>query len=50
MTVYITLTTASTATGPFDLYQDSDSYTVPFATNIPRSTLLSGIYETLNDT
>jgi len=42
MTVLITLTTAQTDTGPFDLYTNVDSYVTPFVTNVSRSALLSG--------
>ena len=49
MTVDIIITSASTATGPFNLYQDSDLYAVPFATNVPRSTMLTGYYAIVND-
>ena len=49
MTVDIIITSASTATGPFNLYQDSDLYAVPFATNVPRSTMLTGYYAVIDD-
>ena len=42
MTVLITLTTAGADTGPFDLYSDVDGYLVPFETNVPKASLVSG--------
>ena len=42
MTVLITLTTAGSNTGPFNIYSDQDGYTTAFATNISRGQLLSG--------
>ena len=41
--VVITLTSAGIDTGPFNLYSNITSYSVPFATNILRTNLLSGI-------
>ena len=43
----ITLTTAGSATGPFDLYSNIDSYTTPFATGVTRAQILAG-YLTYN--
>ena len=40
--VQIILTTAGLDTGPFNLYSDSDYFTVAFETNITRSSLLAG--------
>lgn len=42
MTVYITLTTAGTSAGPFNLYSDIDGFTSAFETNISRATLIAG--------
>jgi hypothetical protein len=43
MFITITLTTPlGSSVGPFDLFSNADSYVVPFDTNIPLSTLLSG--------
>jgi hypothetical protein len=42
MTVLLTLTTAGTDSGPFDLYSSSDAYTVPFETNISKALLVAG--------
>lgn len=47
MTVLITLTTAGTNTGPFDLYSDVDGYLVPFETLVPKASLVSGYVSTL---
>lgn len=47
MTVLITLTTAGTSTGPFDLYSDVDGYLVPFETLVPKASLVSGYTSTL---
>jgi hypothetical protein len=38
----ITLTTAGTDTGPFNLLSDIDSYATPFETNIAKSSLIAG--------
>jgi hypothetical protein len=42
MTVLITLTTAGSSTGPFSLYSNVDSYSVPFETGVSKSSLLAG--------
>jgi hypothetical protein len=42
MTVLITLTTAGSNSGPFNLYSNLDGYTSAFATGISKSTLLAG--------
>lgn len=42
MTVLITLTTAGTDTGPFNLYSDVDGFVTPFATGVSRAALLAG--------
>jgi hypothetical protein len=47
MTVLITLTTAGSSTGPFSLYSNVDSYSVPFETGVSRSSLLAGYTSTL---
>jgi len=38
----ITLTSAGTNTGPFNLLSDVDSYTTPFETNISKASLVAG--------
>jgi len=47
MTVFITLTTAGTNTGPFNLYSDLDGYTSPFEVGVLKADLLSGYSSTL---
>ena len=42
MTVLITLTTAGTDSGPFDLYSDLDGYTSAFESGVSKASLLSG--------
>jgi hypothetical protein len=42
MVVKITLTTAGTDTGPFNIFSNSDNYAVAVATNVAKSALLSG--------
>jgi hypothetical protein len=42
MNLLITLTTAGLNSGPFNLYSDADSYTVAFASNVPKQDLLDG--------
>lgn len=42
MTVLITLTTAGTDSGPFDLYSNLDGYTSAFESSINKTALLSG--------
>jgi len=46
MTVVITLTTAGTNTGPFNLYSNVDGFTSAFATGISKSALLAGYTST----
>ena len=46
-TVLITLTTAGTDTGPFDLYSDADSYVTPFENDVPKASLVSGYTSTV---
>jgi hypothetical protein len=41
-TVLITLTTAGTDVGPFDLYSDANGYASSFQTGVPRSILVAG--------
>lgn len=41
-TSIITLTTAGTGTGPFDLYSNVDGYVTPFETGVAKSALVSG--------
>jgi hypothetical protein len=42
MTVLITLTTAGTDSGPFDLYSNLDGYVSAFETGVSKSALLAG--------
>lgn len=42
MTVLITLTTAGTDSGPFDLYSDINGYTSAFESGVSRASLLAG--------
>jgi len=42
MTVLITLTTAGTDTGPFNLYSDLDGYTSAFESGVSKSSLVAG--------
>jgi hypothetical protein len=42
MTVLITLTTAGTDSGPFDLYSNLDGYTSAFETGVNKASLLAG--------
>ena len=42
MTVLITLTTAGTDTGPFDLYSNVDGYVSAFETGVSKSALVAG--------
>jgi hypothetical protein len=42
MTVLITLTTAGTDSGPFDLYSNIDGYTTAFETGVSKTALVSG--------
>ena len=46
-TVLITLTTAGTDTGPFDLFSDADSYVTAFENNVLKASLVSGYTSTL---
>ena len=41
-TVDITLAAAGTDTGPFNIYSDSDTYTNPIVTGVPKADLLTG--------
>lgn len=47
MTVLITLTTAGSNSGPFDLYSNVDGYVAPFETSVRRSYLLAGYSSSL---
>lgn len=47
MIVLITLTTAGSDSGPFDLYSNSTGSWVKFEDNVPKSTLLAGYTSTL---
>lgn len=42
MTVFITLTSAGTDSGPFNLYSNLDGYLTPFETGVSKSALLAG--------
>jgi hypothetical protein len=42
MTALITLTTAGTDSGPFDLYSDLDGYISAFESGVLKSSLLAG--------
>jgi hypothetical protein len=42
MTVLITLSTAGSDSGPFDLYSNLDGYYAPFETNVAKGDLLAG--------
>lgn len=46
-TVLITLTTAGTDTGPFDLYSDADGYTTPFEVGVSKTSLVAGYTSTM---
>lgn len=43
----ITLTTAGTGTGPFDLYSNVNGYSTPFETNVSKISLQAGYTSTL---
>jgi hypothetical protein len=47
MNVLITLTSAGTDTGPFNLYSNVDNYTTAFETNISRGILVAGYTSTV---
>lgn len=42
MTVLITLTSAGTDTGPFNLYSDLDGFVSAFETGVSKASLLAG--------
>jgi len=42
MTVYLTLTTAGSDTGPFDLYSNLDGFITPFEVGVNKATLVGG--------
>ena len=42
MTVFITLTTAGTDSGPFNLYSDLDGFVTPFEVGVPKVNLEAG--------
>ena len=42
----ITLTTAGTGTGPFDLYSNANGYSTPFESNVPKNLLVAGYTST----
>jgi hypothetical protein len=45
----ITLTTAGSSTGPFDLYQSSDSYTTAIVTGVTKADLVAGYLISVDD-
>jgi hypothetical protein len=47
ITSLITLTTAGSGTGPFDLYSDTDAYSSPFESGVAKASLISGYVSTL---
>lgn len=47
MIVLITLTTAGEDVGPFDLFSDTDGYSVAFETGVSRSALIAGYTSSL---
>lgn len=47
MTVFITLTTAGTDSGPFNLYSDLDGFITPFEVGVSKAALTSGYTSTL---
>lgn len=47
MIVVITLTTAGSDTGPFNLYSDVDGYVSAFETGVSKAALLAGYTSTL---
>lgn len=47
MTVLITLTTAGTDTGPFNLYSDTDGYVSAFETGVSKAALVAGYSSSL---
>jgi hypothetical protein len=47
MTALITLTTAGSDSGPFNLYSDLDGYTTAFETAVPKASLLAGYASSL---
>lgn len=46
MNVFLTLTTAGSNSGPFNLYSEEDGFTTPFETGVSRFSLLSGYLST----
>lgn len=49
-TILVTLTTAGTSTGPFNLYSNVDGYVSAFATGISKAALLAGYLSTVAPT
>lgn len=47
MTALITLTTAGSDSGPFDLYSNLDGYVSAFESGVSKSALLAGYYSAL---
>jgi hypothetical protein len=42
MTAFITLTTAGTDSGPFNLYSNTDGYVTAFESGVSKASLLAG--------
>jgi len=49
MIIFLTLTTAGSDSGPFNLYSDSDGYTIPFDTDVFKYSLEAGYSTTAPD-
>ena len=49
MTILIKLTEAGSDTGPFSLYTDYDNFTTPIATDVSKSSMLTGYTTVVND-
>jgi len=47
--VTVTLTTAGSNTGPFNIYQDLDNYVTPVASGVSKSDLLAGYIVTVGN-
>jgi len=47
MTVYITLTTAGSDSGPFDLYSNVDGFTSAFESSVSKASLEAGYSSSL---
>ena len=42
MIIYVTLTTPTTDSGPFNLLSNTDGFVAPFAVNVPKQDLING--------